>query len=138
MSRIQKERDRLLAATARTVGLTATVTALLCLSVPGSLPLPLYLASVVLIVCLGVAQYQLAALLRLTLWMWVIVVCGLALILLHLLPGTALGPSAISAVGVIGAASVACICVVAVTSRARLILLVASAALTVAALGVTL
>src|SRR3954452_5682872 len=138
MSRIQKERDRLLAATARTVGLTATATALVCLSVPGSLPLPLYLASLVLVVCLGYAQWQLTALLRLMLWMWVIVVAGVALILIHLLPGTALGPSAISAVGVIGAASVACICVLAVTSRPRILLLIASAALTLAALGVTL
>lgn len=138
MSRIQKERDRLLAATARTVGLTATATALVCLTVPGSLPLPLYLASLVLVVCLGYAQWQLTALLRLMLWMWVIVVAGVALILIHLLPGTALGPSAISAVGVIGAASVACICVLAVTSRPRILLLIASAALTLAALGVTL
>ncbi|MFP3670433.1 hypothetical protein SB717_35690, partial [Priestia sp. SIMBA_032] len=90
-----------------------------CLTVPGSLPLPLYLASLVLVVCLGFAQWQLAALLRLTLWMWVIVVSGVALILIHLLPGQALGPSAISAVGVIGAASVACVAVLAVTSRSR-------------------
>ena len=74
MSRIQKERDRLLATTARTVGLTASVTALLCLSVPGTLPLPLYFASLVLLVCMGYAQFQLAALLRLRLWMWVVVV----------------------------------------------------------------
>ena len=138
MSRIQKERDRLLAATARTVGLTATATALLCLSVPGSLPLPLYFASLVLILCLGYAQWQLAGLLRLTMWLWIIVAAGNALILVHLLPGTALGPSAISAVGVIGAASVACVCVLAVTSHTRLILLVASAAVTVGSLGVTL
>ena len=45
MSRIHKERDRLLSVTARNVGLTATATALLCLSVPGTLPLPLFLAS---------------------------------------------------------------------------------------------
>jgi signal transduction histidine kinase len=138
MSRIQKERDRLLAATARTVGLTATVTALLCLSVPGSLPMPLYLASLVLILCLGYAQWQLATLLRLTLWMWVIVAAGLALILIHLLPGTPLGPSAVSAVSVIGAVGVACVCVTAVTTRARVLLLVVAAAATVVALGVTL
>jgi signal transduction histidine kinase len=138
MSRIQKERDRLLAATARTVGLTATVTALLCLSVPGSLPMPLYLASLVLILCLGYAQWQLATLLRLTLWMWVIVAAGLALILIHLLPSTPLGSSAVSAVSVIGAVGVACVCVTAVTTRARVLLLVVAAAATVVALGVTL
>lgn len=138
MSRIQKERDRLLASTARSVGLTATATALICLSVPGSLPIALYLASLVLMVCLAYAQWQLASLLRLTLWMWVIVVAGVALILLHLLPGTALGPSGISAVGVIGAAGVACVCVPAVTSRSRILLLVVSATATVAALALTL
>ena len=61
MSRIQKERDRLLATTARTVGLTATATTLLTLSVPGTIPLPLYFASLVLLACTGVAQFPLTA-----------------------------------------------------------------------------
>lgn len=122
MSRIQKERDRLLAATARTVGLTGTATALLCLSVPGTLPLPLYLASLVLLACLGAAQFQLASLLRLDLWIGVILVAGCALILLHLLPGVALTPSALSAVGILAGASIASVAILTVTSRARQLL----------------
>ncbi len=122
MSRIQKERDRLLAATARTVGLTGTATALLCLSVPGTLPLPLYLASLVLLACLGAAQFQLASLLRLDLWLGVILVAGCALILLHLLPGVALTPSALSAVGILAGASIASVAILTVTSRARQLL----------------
>lgn len=138
MSRIQKERDRLLAATARTVGLTASVTAFVCLSIPGTLPLPLYLASLVLLACLAYAQFQLAGLLRSTLWMCVIVVAGVSIILLNLLPLEPLGPSALSAVGVVGAVGVACVSVLSVTSRSRVLLLVGAGALTLAAAVTTL
>lgn len=141
MPRIQKERDRLLAQAARSVGMTATVIALLCLSVPGTLPLPLSLASLVLLVCQGYAQFQLAALNRLTVWLCVIVVAGVALILIPLLPMTQLSPSAISAIGVIAAAGVACVSVLGATSRFRLTLMIAAAVLTlgatVATLGIT-
>ena len=138
MSRIQKERDRLLAATARTVGLTASVTAFVCLSIPGTLPLPLYLASLVLLACLAYAQFQLAGLLRSTLWMCVIVVAGVSIILLNLLPLEPLGPSALSAVGVVGAVGIACVSVLSVTSRSRVLLLVGAGALTLAAAVTTL
>lgn len=138
MSRIQKERDRLLAATARTVGLTASATAFVCLSIPGTLPLPLYLASLVLLACLAYAQLQLAGLLRPTLWMCVIVVAGVSLILLNLLPLEPLGPSALSAVGVVGAVGIACVSVLSVTSRPRVLLLAGAAALTLAAAVTTL
>ncbi|GIT81101.1 hypothetical protein LLS1_27700 [Leifsonia sp. LS1] len=138
MSRIQKERDRLLAATARTVGLTASATALVCLSIPGTLPLPLYLASLVLLACLAYAQFQLAGLARSALWMCVIVVAGTAIILLNLLPMTPLGPSALSTVGVVGAVGIACLSVQSVTSRSGLALLIAAAAVTVAAAVTTL
>ncbi|WP_348786905.1 ATP-binding protein [Leifsonia sp. NPDC080035] len=138
MSRIQKERDRLLATTARTVGLTATVTALLCLSVPGTLPLPLYFASLVLLVCMGYAQFQLPALLRMRLWLWVIVVAGVALILIHLLPQHALAPSAVSAVGVIAAAAIPSVSVLGSTSRASIAQLVVAAVATVLATVSTL
>src|SRR6478752_7221299 len=138
MSRIQKERDRLLAATARTVGLTASATALVCLSIPGTLPLPLYLASLVLLACLAYAQFQLGTLLRSTLWMCVIVVAGSAIVLVNLLPMEPLGPSALSVVGVVGAVGIACLSVLSVTSRARLLVLVAAAAVTLAATLTTL
>ncbi|MFF2052703.1 sensor histidine kinase [Leifsonia sp. NPDC058194] len=138
MSRIQKERDRLLAATARTVGLTASATALVCLSIPGTLPLPLYLASLVLLACLAFAQFQLTSLSRPTLWMGVIVVAGASIILLNLLPMEPLGPSALSAVGVVGAVGIACVSVLSVTSRSRLVLLIVEAVVTLAATVATL
>jgi signal transduction histidine kinase len=138
MSRIQKERDRLLAATARTVGLTASATAFVCVSIPGTLPLPLYLASLVLLACLAYAQFQLAGLLRPTLWMSVIVVAGVSIILINLLPLEPLGPSALSAVGVVGAVGVACVSVLSVTSRSRVLLLVGAGALTLVAAVTTL
>lgn len=138
MSRIQKERDRLLASTARTVGLTATAATLLCLSVPETLPVPLYLAALVLIVCLGYAQFQLASLARLTLWLVIIVVAGNGLILLNLLRTHPLDPSAISAVGVVAAVAVASIAVLGVTSRQRLMLLVPAGLLTLASTVATL
>ncbi|AAT89626.1 histidine kinase [Leifsonia xyli subsp. xyli] len=138
MSRIQRERDRLLASTARTVGLTATVTAALCLSVPGTLPLPLYLASLVLIACMAYAQVRLASLSRLTVWLSVIVVSGIALILLSLLPMRPLGPSAVAAIAVTAAAGIASVSVLGVTSRPRMLLLVGAVALTLAATVTTL
>lgn len=138
MSRIQKERDRLLAATARTVGLTASATALVCLSIPGTLPLPLYLASLVLLACLAYAQFQLGTLLRSTLWMCVIVVAGSAIVLVNLLPMEPLGPSALSVVGVVGAVGIACLSVLSVTSRARLLVLIGAAVVTLAATFTTL
>lgn len=133
MSRIQKERDRLLATTARTVGLTATATTLLTVSVPGTIPLPLYFASLVLLACMAVAQFQFTALNRLTVWMCVTVVAGLGLMLLHLLPRTELGPSAVTTIGVVGAVGIASISVVAPTSRTRTVLAVLAGAATIGA-----
>ena len=138
MSRIQKERDRLLATTARTVGLTATATTLLTLSVPGTIPLPLYFASLVLLACMGVAQFQLTALNRLTLWMCVAVIAGLGLILLHLLPQVVLGPSAVTTIGVVGAVGIASVSVIAPTSRTRTIVGIVGGAATIAATVSTL
>ncbi|MEY9853756.1 signal transduction histidine kinase [Leifsonia sp. EB41] len=133
MSRIQKERDRLLATTARTVGLTATATTLLTLSVPGTIPLPLYFASLVLLACMAVAQFQFTALNRLTIWMCVTVVAGLGLMLLHLLPRTGLGPSALTTIGVVGAVGIASVSVVAPTSRTRTVVAVLAGVATIGA-----
>ncbi|MGH1523564.1 sensor histidine kinase [Leifsonia sp. L25] len=138
MSRIQKERDRLLATTARTVGLTATATTLLTLSVPGTIPLPLYFASLVLLACMGVAQFQFVALGRLTVWMCVTVVAGLGLMLLHLLPQTSLGPSAVTTIGVVGAVGIASVAVIGPTSRTRTVLAVVAGAATIGAAVLTL
>ncbi|GAB3585487.1 hypothetical protein GCM10027406_33920 [Leifsonia lichenia] len=138
MSRIQKERDRLLTITARNVGLTATATTLLCLSIPGTLPLPLYLASIVLLACLAYSQFQLATLTHTTVWVVVIVVSGAAIILLNLLPGTPLGAPALSAVGMIGGAAVASVAIPTVTSRGLVGLLICASVVTLAAESATL
>lgn len=138
MSRIQKERDRLLAMTARNIGLTATATSLLCLSIPGTLPLPLYLAAVVLLACLAYAQFQLASLAHTEVWVVVIVVAGAAIVLLNLLPDVPLGPAALSAVGMIAGAAVASVAIPTVTSRGRVGLLVGASVVTLAAESATL
>ena len=138
MSRIQKERDRLLTITARNVGLTATATTLLCLSIPGTLPLPLYLAAIVLLACLAYAQFQLATLTHTTVWVVVIVVAGAAIILLNLLPETPLGAPALSAVGMVGGAAVASVAIPTVTSRGLVGLLIGASVVTLAAESATL
>lgn len=138
MSRIQKERDRLLAMTARNVGLTASATSLFCLSVPGTLPLPLYLAAVVLLACLAYAQFQLVTLTRTSLWVMVIVIAGAAIVLLNLLPDAPLGPAALSAVGMLAGAAVASVAIPTVTSRPRVGLLIAASVVTLVAESATL
>ncbi|MFF1571892.1 sensor histidine kinase [Leifsonia sp. NPDC058292] len=137
MSRIQKERDRLLSVTARNVGLTASATALFCLSIPGTLPLPLYFASIVLLAALALAQFQLPSPHP---WPWVatIVVAGVAMILLNLLPGVPLGPAALSAVGMVAGVAIPSVAIVSVTGVGGRILLLSASVLTVAALVVTL
>jgi signal transduction histidine kinase len=137
MSRIQKERDRLLSVTARNVGLTATATALFCVSIPGTLPLPLYLASVVLLAGLAYAQLQLTSQ-HVTPWIVTIVIAGVALILLNLLPAMSLNPAALSAAGILAGAAIPCVSILSVTSRRRLILLAAAAVVTLATVVVTL
>jgi signal transduction histidine kinase len=136
MSRIQKERDRLLSVTARNIGLTATATALFCLSIPGALPLPLYLASIVLLAALAFAQFQLTS--NQNIWIVTIVIAGNALILLHLLPATSLDPAALSAVGMISAAAIASVSIVCVTSVRRWVFVGVAAVVTLVTLTTTL
>ena len=132
MSRIHKERDRLLSVTARNVGLLSTATALLCLTVPGTLPVPLYLASVLLLAIMALAQFQLASLLHLTAWIVAIGVSGTAVILLLMLPGERLSGAGICAVAMIGGAAVACVSILSTTSRTRILV---AAGVAVAILG---
>ncbi len=132
MSRIQKERDRLLSTTARYVGLTATSTTLLCLSIPGAMPLPLYLASVVLLVGLAYGQFRLSSP-RPGIWVVTIVAAGVALILMQVLPGVPLNPAALSAMGMLAGGAVASTSIVLVTSPRRITALVVSFVITFAA-----
>jgi signal transduction histidine kinase len=61
LPRILKERDRLLAQTARNVGLLAVASAILCLSLPGSMPLPLYALCVLCLLAMGVEYWLLTS-----------------------------------------------------------------------------
>lgn len=54
MPRILKERDRLLAQSARNVGMLCVASAILCLSLPGSMPLPLYALCIACLLGIGV------------------------------------------------------------------------------------
>ncbi|WP_223694760.1 sensor histidine kinase [Leifsonia poae] len=137
MSRIQKERDRLLSVTARNVGLTATATALFCLSIPGTLPLPLYLASLALLAALAFAQFRLTSP-HPGAWIAAIVVAGVALVLVHLLPASSLDPAALSAVGMLAGASVASVAIVWSTSTRRLIIVAGIFVVTFGSLTATL
>jgi signal transduction histidine kinase len=131
--RILKERDRLLGLTARGVGLTATVTVFLCLSVPGALPWPLYGASIPLLMALGFAQYRLALPQPMP-WIVAIVIIGIVLMCLNVLPGIPLDPSAISAVGTLAGVSIASCSMIFVTRRASFVYLVVAFALTLGTL----
>lgn len=137
MTRILKERDRLLGITARGVGLTATVTALLCFSVPGALPLPLYLASIPVLAVIGFAQFRLG-LPGATPWVVVVIVLGIGLIELPMLPAVPLNPSSLSAVGMLAGASIASVSMVFVTRPLSYLYLSLTFLVTLAAVVVTL
>ncbi len=137
MSRIQKERDRLLSMTARNVGLTSTATALLCLSIPGAMPLPLYLASLVLLAGLAYAQFRIDSRHQRA-WVFAIVASGVALILLQVLPGVPLNPAAVSAVGMLAGAAVASTSIVSVTSPGRVYGLIVAFVVTLTATAATM
>ncbi|HEY2556708.1 MAG TPA: ATP-binding protein, partial [Diaminobutyricibacter sp.] len=115
--------------TARYVGLTATATTLLCLSIPGAMPLPLYLASVVLLTGLAYGQLRLGSL-HPAIWVVTIVAAGVALILMQVLPGVPLNPAAISALGMLAGGAVASTAIVLVTTPRRVVGLVVSFVIT--------
>ncbi|MDQ1587968.1 MAG: hypothetical protein QOJ77_1133 [Microbacteriaceae bacterium] len=122
MTRILKERDRLLGSTARDVGLTATATALLCLSTPGALPMGLYLALLPIIAAIGFAQFRLARPHPLP-WIAVVVVLCLTVVLLLVVPDVPLNPALQSAVSVLGGGAVGAVSILLVTKPRRVILI---------------
>jgi signal transduction histidine kinase len=132
--RILKERDRLLGITARGVGLAATVTVFLCLSIPGALPWPLYVAAIPLLMALGFAQYRLGLPDPMR-WIVVIVVIGVIVMALNVLPGVPLNPASLSALGTLTGASIASCAMIFVTRRGALAYLVATFAITLGALA---
>ena len=137
MTRIHKERDRLLGITARGVGITATVTAFLCLSVPGALPWPLYFASIPVLAVIGLAQYRLG-LPDSVPWVIVVVVLGIGLIALPILPGVPLNPSSLSAVGILAGASIASVSMIVVTRPLPYLFLAITFIVTLGAVAATL
>ncbi|HEV7567076.1 MAG TPA: ATP-binding protein [Microbacteriaceae bacterium] len=122
MTRILKERDRLLGSTARDVGLTATATALLCLSTPGALPMGLYLALLPIIAAIGFAQFRLARPHPLP-WIAAVVVLCLTVVLLLVVPDVPLNPALQSAVSVLGGGAVGAVSILLVTKPRRVILI---------------
>jgi signal transduction histidine kinase len=122
MTRILKERDRLLGSTARDVGLTATATALLCLSTPGALPMGLYLTLLPIIAAICFAQFRLARPRPLP-WIVAVVVLCLTVVLLLVVPDVPLNPALQSAVSVLGGGAVGAVSILLVTKPRRVILI---------------
>jgi signal transduction histidine kinase len=137
MTRILKERDRLLGSTARDVGLTATATALLCLSTPRALPMGLYLAFLPIVVAICFAQFRLARPRPLP-WIVAIVVLCLTLVLLLMVPGEPLNPALQSAVGILAGGAVGTVSILLVTKPWRLVLLLGTFIVSVATALTTL
>lgn len=116
MPRILKERDRLLAETARNVGLLSALAALLCLSLPGSLPLPLYLTAVACL--LGIASaLWLLPMGRPVLASLTIGVLGIAMVLLPILPGTDLNVAALAAISVVASGCIASVSIALISTQ---------------------
>lgn len=111
MSRILKERDRFLAIIARSVGLMASLAALLCLSLPGSMPLPLYAVAVALIVAMAAAQWFLPKGSPVP-WTILIALFGVLLILLPNATGTAMNVATLTTLGVVAGGAVASVAIV--------------------------
>ncbi|MCX7521122.1 histidine kinase [Microbacterium sp. STN6] len=122
--RIQKERDRLLAATSRNIGIIGTFAGILCLSLPGSLPLALYVISVLCLIAMGVLQWQLprghVRVKALGIW-----ALGVGVVLLPIASGTTLNLAALCAIGIVSGAAVASIAIVLVSNTRHFSLLAA-------------
>jgi len=136
MQRIFKERDRMLRRIAQTSGLAGSGTALLCLVMPGAVGLDVLFSCILLIVAMAGGQYLLgkSGALR---WVVCTVLTGSATILLigfgsH--PGETLNLAEESSISIIAAGAIGSVAAVLVTTRARVILLVALYLTTVAVL----
>jgi signal transduction histidine kinase len=127
MDLITRERDRLLQRIARLYGLSFTVLSLVCLTLPGALPLPAYVPSVLLYLVIGFCQFRLASD-RSLLLVVVGVLAGLALMLVIALGSRGeLSPAALAAVGQLSYGSLASFAVVLSTDLLRRSVLVVSA-----------
>lgn len=126
MDQIVKERDRLLARTARVYGLSFTVVSLLCLLIPGAAPLPTILIAIPLYAVVGFAQVRIG-ITREPIWVLVAIASGLAAIfVIAYANGEAFTQSAFSAITQLGAASLGSTAITLTTSKRRIAVLVAS------------
>jgi signal transduction histidine kinase len=135
MDQIVKERDRLLARTARVYGLSFTVVSLLCLLIPGAAPISTLVIAIPLYAVIGFALYRMG-ISREPIWVLVIVAAGVGTIFVVGF-GTdgELTQSAFSSITQLAAASIASTAVTLTTSGRRVAVLAASFAVVA---GVTL
>lgn len=137
MTRILRERDRLLAVSARVTGIASAATAILCLSLPGALPLDRYLVAVSLLVLAGAGMALLTRLRPVPVALGVIVL-GLAAIGVVALPASGLNPATTSAIAVVGAGLCPSAGIVLVAAPLRWLTLGAPAVVTIAACALAL
>ncbi|TFD04984.1 sensor histidine kinase [Cryobacterium sp. TMT1-66-1] len=138
MQRILKERDRLLRRAVQAAGLVGTATTLACLLVPGGLEADARLWCLVLVLFLAVGQYLLGSTGALR-WAVLTVLSGEAIILIvgfasH--PAVPLNLIEESVIGMVSTAPMCAVAAVLLTSPRRILLLVASFAVTIASVAV--
>lgn len=132
MTRILKERDRLLGISARGVGMGATATTILCLSVPGTVPVPVYLIALAGLLLLGFCQYRLPSPQPMP-WLIATLLVGISLILTIGLVGAPLNIACVATVVVLASGSLGSTAIILVTTARRWAVLAAGFVLTVAA-----
>jgi len=116
-------RDRLLTATARSMGLPTVIAALICVSLPGALPFPTgYPAVAIGLLVAGIGFFMLRPG-RSRLWIFVVIAGGLAAIAAIGAVGGASNPATANAVPIIGAGVLGATAIVLTTSRRRIVLL---------------
>lgn len=125
MDLIAKERVRLLQRTARAFGASFTIVSLLCLSIPGAVEPVAYLTCLPLYAVIGFGHWRMGTS-RSLLWVALVVVAGLALVAVASLTGAGPGPSGVSAIVLVAAASLASVAIVLTASILRRGLLVVS------------
>lgn len=133
MERILKQRDRLLASSARLVGLTSTGVALLMLAAPGSMPSATLIVTLPLFLAVVAAQYRMGTTKALV-WPVLVVAAVLALIIQLRIEAAGLMPAGTStiplgiadAMRVLAAGSAASACILLSISLGRMLALAAT------------
>jgi signal transduction histidine kinase len=120
---IAKERDRLLQRSARIIGLGSTIVALICFSVPGIVPWISYLASLPLFALLFFSLYRIGIDQSL-LWVLLGLTCGLAILVLSLVPNGARDEGALASAMVPLSAALASFAIVMMSTVIRRLILV--------------